>query len=168
MNGKEADMIVRANNEILKTMNFLRGLNDEELTKIGDQCKERSFEAGELCQHEGEPVSNINFIIKGKAGVEFHIPSIAYGSKDIILYTVSTGEIFGWSALIQGTPWSTMRVLEQMDVLYIRASDLMNLCENNYHIGYILMKNLSSLISSRLRRNRIATLNALVAIKGEW
>lgn len=161
-------MVTRTNNELLKTMHFLRGLNDEELTKIGDLCKERSFEAGELCQHEGEPVSTVNFIVKGKAGVEFHIPSIASGSKDIILYTVSAGEIFGWSALIQGTPWSTMRTLDHMDVLYVQANDLMALCENNCHIGYILMKNLSSLISSRLRRNRIATLNALVAIKGEW
>lgn len=161
-------MLVSTSIEALKTIHFLRGLDDEELGKIADLCREGSFAAGELCQKEGEPAGRINFICKGRLGVEFHMPSIAYGSKDIVLYTLCDGDVFGWSALVQGTPWSTLRALEPTEVLYVRAEDLVNLCESDSHIGYILMKNLASLIASRLRRNRMATLNALVAIKGEW
>jgi hypothetical protein len=43
---------------------------------------------------------------------------------------------------------------------------LISLCERDTQIGYILMKNLSILIAVRLKRNRISTLNAIVAIKG--
>ncbi len=161
-------MLVRSKIEDLKGIRFLKGLNDAELSKIGDLCQETSFEIGELCQKEGAPVNRVNFIVRGKLGVEFNMPSIAYGSKDIILYTLDDGDVFGWTSLIQGTPWSTHRALEHTEVLYINAEDLKELCEQDSHIGYILMKNLASLIASRLRRNRMANLNALVAIKGEW
>ena len=82
--------------------------------------------------------------------------------------TLSPGELFGWPALIKGTPWSTLKVIDQTEVFYIDADDLISLCESDYHLGYILMKNLAALISSRLRRNRMSILNCIVAMKGVW
>jgi CRP-like cAMP-binding protein len=151
--------------QTLGNIHFLRGLSDEEMCKISALCKEATLEVGELCQKEGEPVKRVNFVIKGKIGVEFHIPGIAQDTKDIILYTLDEGGVFGWSALIEGIPWSTMRVLEPTTVWWVDAEALLNLCDTDTHIGYILMKNLSSLIASRLRRNRMATLNAIAAIR---
>jgi CRP-like cAMP-binding protein len=55
--------------------------------------------------------------------------------------------------------------LETTTVWSISAQDLLDLCERDNHLGYILMKNLSALVSSRLRRNRMATLNAIAAIR---
>lgn len=161
-------MLVATNIEALKTVYFFRGLNEEELGKISDLCKKDLVAPGELCQKEGLPTSRINFIVKGKVGVEFHLPNIAFGNKDIILYTLNEGDVFGWSSLINVTPWSSLRALEPTEVLYIESEDLLSLCENDSHIGYVLMKNLALLISSRFRRTRMATLNTMVAIKGEW
>lgn len=158
-------MVVITKHETLKSIHFLRGLNDEEIAKILAMCREATFETGELCQKEGEPVKRLNFIVNGKIGVEFHIPGIAYENKDLILYTLSGGGVFGWSALIEGVPWSTMRVLEATTVWWIDAEALLDLCGTDNHIGYILMRNLSSLIASRLKRNRMATLSAIAAIR---
>jgi CRP-like cAMP-binding protein len=158
-------MVVITRHDTLKSMHFLRGLNDEEIAKISGMCREATFEVGELCQKEGEPVKRVNFIVKGKIGVEFHIPGIAYENKDLILYTLGEGGVFGWSALIEGVPWSTMRVLEPTTVWWVDAAALLDLCETDTHIGYIIMRNLSALIASRLKRNRMATLNAIAAIR---
>ena len=161
-------MVVATNTEALKTIHFFHGLDEEELRQVSDLCKRDTLRPGDLCQKEGSPTSRINFIIKGKMGVEFHLPSIAFGSKDIIMYTLNEGDVFGWSALINIDPWSSLRVLEPTDVFYIDSEELLNLCENNNHIGYVLMKNLATLIAARFRRTRMATLNTMVAIKGEW
>lgn len=160
--------MVEVSREALKKNSLFRGLNEEELAQVAKLCAVRTYAVDELCQSEGQPADQVNFITKGRIGVEFHIPNIAYGSKKIILDTLGPGDIFGWSALIKGTPWSTLKAVEPTEVVYVGATELLNLCENNYRIGYLVMKNLSMVITSRLRRNRMATLNAIVAIKGGW
>ena len=160
-------MAVQISTELLKKSTFLRGLNDEDLAQIATICGEQSYGIGELCQKEGQPSSRVNLIIEGRVGTVVRIPNVTYCSSEIILDTLHEGDMFGWSSLIKGTPWSTLRVLEPTRILYLEAEDLVNLCEKNYRIGYILMKNLATLIASRLRRNRMSTLNTIVAIKGE-
>jgi|MudIll2142460700_1097286.scaffolds.fasta_scaffold808779_1 CRP-like cAMP-binding protein len=151
----------------LKKSSFLRGLSDEELEQVARLCSKRAYAIGELCQTEGQSANRVHLILEGRVGTVLHIPNITYCSSEIILDTLHTGDIFGWSALIKGTPWSTLRVIEPTEVVYINADDLTRLCETNTRIGYFVMKNLASLVASRLRRNRMSTLNAIVAIKGE-
>jgi CRP-like cAMP-binding protein len=165
---EEVTMVVENRIETIRRIGFFQGLKESEITQVTDICKERSYKVGELCQMEGQPSNQVHFILSGRVGTVIHIPNVTYISSEIILDTLHNGDAFGWSSLIQGTPWSTLRVLEPTNVLYVTSSDLISLCEKNSRIGYILMRNLSSLIASRLRRNRMSILNAIVAIRGEW
>ena len=160
-------MVVANRTEAILRIGFFKGLSESEINQVTDICRERSFNTGELCQVEGQAANRVNFILSGRVGTVIHIPNVNYISSEIILDTLHDGEAFGWSSLIQGTPWSTLRVLEPADVLYVNSEDLISLCQRNTHIGYILMRNLSALIASRLRRNRMSILNAIVAIRGE-
>ena len=161
-------MVIENRTEAIRKIGFFRGLEESEINQVTDICKERSFEAGELCQTEGKPTNQVHFILSGRVGTVIHIPNVTYISSETILDTLHDGDAFGWSSLIQGTPWSTLRALEPTHVLSVNSRDLIDLCEKNSRIGYILMRNLSSLIASRLRRNRMSILNAVVAIRGEW
>jgi CRP-like cAMP-binding protein len=161
-------MAIANRTEATRRIGFFQGLDESEIALVTDICKERSYGVGELCQIEGQPANQVHFILSGRVGTVVHIPNVTYISSEIILDTLHDGDAFGWSSLIQGTPWSTLRVLEPTDALYVNSNDLIKLCEKNSHIGYILMRNLSSLIASRLRRNRTSILNAIVAIRGDW
>ncbi len=159
-------MVTQTVSEVLKHYSFFRGLDDEELEQVADISRRRSLTVGELCQTEGQAADHISVIAEGRVGTVVRIPNITYNNAEIILDTLRPGDLFGWSALIKGTPWSTLRVLEPTEVIQIEAEVLLDLCERYPHIGFVVMKNLSSLIASRLRRNRISTLNTIVAIKG--
>jgi CRP-like cAMP-binding protein len=161
-------MIVQNKTEAIKAIRFFRGLTDEELDQIANLCGETSFAEGEICQTEGLASNRVNLILKGRVGTVIRIPNITSIGSEIILDVLRENDMFGWSSLIKGTPWSTLKTLEPVEVMYINAEDLLDLCERNSRIGYIVMRNLSSLIASRLRRNRMSMLNAIVAIKGEW
>lgn len=161
-------MEVRKGVEALKETRFFKGLDDGELAQLASICHERSYAAGEICQAEGQTSNSVQVIVKGRLGAILCLPNVTYCSNEIILETLNKGDLFGWSALIKATPWSTLRVLDEADVLHIEADDFANLCESNNHMGYVLMKNLSILIASRLRKNRMSILNAFVAMKGEW
>ena len=150
----------------LDKMAFLNGLNRQELVQVASLCTKYSYPKGEICQTEGQPSDRIDLIVKGKVGVVNRITSI-YSSAEIITDIFTDGEVFGWSALLHGAPWSTLRAVEPTEVLHIKVHDLVNLCETNHDIGYILMRNLASLISSRYRRNRMKLLNTIVSLKSE-
>jgi CRP/FNR family transcriptional regulator, cyclic AMP receptor protein len=153
--------------EEMKVVQLFRGMSESEITEVAELCNEKRYEIGEFTQKEGENSSEVHFILRGRVGTVVRIPNINYTSSEIMLDTLTVGDCFGWSALIKGTPWSTLKAIEPTTVMYAKAEDLIKLCEKNNHLGFLLMKNLASLISSRLRRNRMSTLNALVAIKGE-
>jgi CRP/FNR family transcriptional regulator, cyclic AMP receptor protein len=161
-------MEVQTKNQEIGKINFFHGLTDTEIAQVAELCQERSYAVGELCQIEGKSSNQVHIITQGRVGTVVRIPNVTFMNSEIILDVLHDGDVFGWSALIQSTPWSTLRALDPTTVLYINADELMNLCETNNHIGFIIMKHLSSLIASRLRRNRMSILNAIVAIRGDW
>jgi CRP-like cAMP-binding protein len=160
-------MLVLTRNEEFRKIHFFRGMDEEELSQLASLCTQSTFAVGELVQKKNEPANRVNFIIGGKVGAIARMPGTGYGRAEMVIDTLNVGDAFGWSSLIYGTPWSTLRVLEPTTVLSANASDILQLCESNCRLGYILMKNLSALVSSRLRRNRISTLNTIAAIRGE-
>jgi CRP/FNR family transcriptional regulator, cyclic AMP receptor protein len=160
-------MVVQVGNETLRSVRFLNGLNDAELSSVANICGKRSFAAGDLCQVEGVVSNQISLIISGRVGTVIRLPNVIHCSSEIILDTQREGDAFGWSSLIKGTPMSTLKALEPTEILYMDSNDLLELCQSNDHLGYIVMKNLASLIASKLRRNRMSMLNAIVAFRGE-
>jgi len=159
--------MIAATDEAVKKINFFHNLSDEEIAKVLGIGEERKFEVGDLCQTEGQSSNCMYLILEGRIGTVIHIPNVTYLSSEIIMDTLREGDAFGWSSLMKGTPWSTLRVLEPTRTLCLKADELLELCEKDNHIGFILMKNLASLISGRLRRNRVTTLNTILAMKGD-
>jgi CRP/FNR family transcriptional regulator, cyclic AMP receptor protein len=159
-------MVVQTKNDILKKFNFFRGLDESELNMVGTLFRERSYNPGDICQIEGQSDNQVHFILKGKVGAVVHIPNTQNNKTEIILDTLGPGEVFGWSALLKGSPWSTLKAIEPTEVMYVDAEELINLFEQDTNLGYIMMRNLAILVSTRLRRNRMSTLNAVVAMKG--
>jgi CRP-like cAMP-binding protein len=144
-------------------------LTDQELDEVAKICDETSFSEGQICQAEGQAPNRVHLILKGKVGSVARIPNINSPASEIIVEVFQEGDVFGWSSLIKGTTsWPALRALEPVGALYVNAEDLLNLCERNSRIGHIIMRNLSSLIALRLKRNRMSMLNAIAAIKGEW
>jgi signal-transduction protein with cAMP-binding, CBS, and nucleotidyltransferase domain len=159
-------MVTQKDSRSLSKIILFNGLNEGELTQIANLCARRSYKVGEICQEDGKSENRVHFIIKGMAGVTVRFRNVSSGSSDIIMENLAVGESFGWSTLINRVPWSTLIVLEEMDVIFLETKDLLGLCEDNKNIGYIVMKNLANLIATKFKQNRMAVLNAIVALKG--
>ena len=156
-------MVAKCSIEVLKKVNLFSGLTDKELEEVAKLCHEHSLKAGELCVAEGEKTDYVHFVKKGKVAVEFHVTHLPRGGK-VIVDTLGEGEVFAWSALVAGTLTASVMAVEPTEVLYIDAADLLALCEKDNHVGYVIMKNLTSVISSRLTNSRLQLLNAIAAI----
>ena len=84
-----------------------------------------------------------------------HLRSDLEPNGDVTIEEVTPGRIFGWSALVRQRRFTaSVRALEKARVIAIANADLNALFEEDSHIGFVVMKRLADVISSRLRRTR--------------
>ena len=139
--------------QVLKDFGLFNGLDDSELTKIAEFCHERSRKAGTICYIQGRNATDVHLCHRGK--VDIIIQLYEPWGMEVKVHTTKEGEVFGWSALIEPhTYTSSAMCAGNVEELYIKGSDLLDLFEQNHHMGYVVMRNLSAIISSRLTTDR--------------
>ena len=148
--------------QILKGFGVFKGLDDSELSKLVELCRERTFGEGAFCFHQGKRAMELHLCRSGKVDivVELSQPS---GIVEVTVHTVEPGEVFGWSAVVEPHIYTgSARCTERTVDICIKGSNLTDLFEQNPRMGYIIMRNLSSAVSSRLADTR-QKLTALMA-----
>ena len=139
--------------QALKTFGLFNGLDDSELAKIAEFCHERNLESGTLCFIQGSNATDVNLCDSG--AVYIIIQLYEPWGTEVKVHTTTEGEVFGWSALLEShTYTSSAKCVGRVKEVYIRGSDLLYLFEQNLHMGYVVMRNLSAIISSRLTEDR--------------
>ena len=141
--------------DALKQCELFADLNDEELDKITQICCEEIHEPQEVIFGECDIAEKIYILQEGRVAVQMHLRSDLEPNGDVTIQEVSPGRIFGWSALVRQRRFTaSVRALEKVKVIAINSADLNALFEENSHIGFVVMKRLADVISSRLRRTR--------------
>lgn len=152
----------------LKKAGLFQGMTGPELQRLAELCRECSYDRGELSVKQGEGQDTIHIISKGRMGVETQLPSAPRDNNKIVVEAMGSGEVYPWAALMKKTASATVRAMEPTKELQVNVTALMDLCEEDHHIGYVVMKNLASIISSRLTRHRLALLSAVSGIGEGW
>jgi CRP-like cAMP-binding protein len=138
---------------ILQDVELFNGLTKAELTEIALICREKRIASGEVITIQGKPGDEMYIITEGFVQV-----SIRKGSKERTIVNLGTGQIFGEMALVDKGPRSaTVKAISDPTVVQImHASDFDHICNQNNHIGYIVMRNLASDISFKLRHRNLS------------
>lgn len=142
--------------EVLKGFNLFAGLDETELSQIAKLCQERTYEEDAIIFTAGGWATDIYLLKSGKVAIQIEL--VIYDLEiRAVVYTVGKGEIFGWSALVPPHRLTaSARCQEKADIITINGADLMELLQKNSSIGYVVMKNLSQVISSRLASTTMA------------
>jgi len=139
--------------QVLKEFNIFKDLDDSELEKIAELCNEKTFDEGAVCFTQNWRANDLHLCRSGQ--VNIIVKLFEPWSREITIYKSGAGEVFGWSALAEPYIYtSSAKCAERTEEIYIRGSDLMQLFEQYPRIGYIVMRNLSAIISSRLTETR--------------
>ncbi len=142
--------------EILKGFNLFQGLSEKQLEEISKLCREKTYDEGSVIFTIGGFATDVYLLKTGKIDIQIEFKIYDYEILATI-YTVSKGEIFGWSALVPPHRLTaSARCKEKAEVIMMNGKDLMDFLEKNRDIGYLVMKNLNSIISSRLSSTTIA------------
>ena len=134
----------------LKQFDLFVGLDDSELGLIAGLCSRRTCETAAEIFSPGAPAGDI-FLLEGKNdAVQIEISVVENGPRTVI-HTLQKGEVFGWAALVpphQRT--ATARCVENASLIAVDGKGLMALLEKNQHMGFVVMRNLSAILSTRL------------------
>ncbi len=140
--------------QVLKGFSVFKGLDDGELSKLVELCRERTFKKGSFCFHQDKRAMELHLCRSGKVDIVVEL-SKPTGIVEVTVHTVDEGEVFGWSAVVgPHTYTASAKCTEKTEDICIKGSDLIKLFEQSPRIGYIVMRNLNSAVSSRLADTR--------------
>jgi CRP-like cAMP-binding protein len=111
----------------------------------------KSFEAGQIIFHEGDPARECYLICKGKVAIE----TAMMGCGGIQIETLGEGEVLGWSWLLP--PYElhySARAMEPTQAIALDGKALRGRCEQDHDLGYELMKRFAVVIARRLAATR--------------
>jgi CRP/FNR family cyclic AMP-dependent transcriptional regulator len=141
---------------ILRELRFLHGVSDEHLEQIAEVARLVKYAKGDTIFREGEPYANVYLIVDGEVSLEICAPG--RGCQRIL--TVGTGELLGWSPLLEQTHATvTARTLTPVSAVAINGGQMLTLCEHNPTLGYEFMRHTALAMAQRISATRVQLLN---------
>jgi CRP-like cAMP-binding protein len=130
------------------------GLTDDQLGSVAELATERSLEAGEVLCRQGEVGGELFIVLEGHLSVET--------SEGERLADVGPNSVVGEMGLVDARPRSaTVVASEKSRVAVIRSSDLREEMVTDGHLGFLVLCNITRVLSDRLR-HADAKLDALM------
>ncbi len=140
---------------LLKRVQLFASLNANELEQLAAICTEKIIQPGELVIEQN--TTGKEMYIVGSGAVEVYIQGLSDARSLVVL---GKGQVIGEMALIdQGYRSASVRATKEGTVLYlVEGEKFNNLCNQNNHIGFIVMRNLAIDIAFKLRHRNLAEL----------
>jgi CRP/FNR family cyclic AMP-dependent transcriptional regulator len=133
---------------LLKKSAIFADLDEAELERVAEVCREQRFQGAETVFKEGEPGNRLYIIAEGEVRVSRNVP----GSGEEALAVLKTGSVFGEMAIFDRSERSTDAIANVDSVLItISRSDFELLLDFNRDIAYKVLWAVVRLLSARLR-----------------
>ena len=141
--------------DFLSQVTLFDGLTREELLGLDHLAEDVRYEKGAVVIEQGGKDRDVYLVIDGSAEVEIELQLDDQKSKH--LATFKPGDFFGEVALVDREPRSaTVRAGDEgLTVLRIPYSKLETIMDRNHHIGYVVLKHISSALCERIRATNV-------------
>lgn len=140
---------------ILKSVELFDGATPDELQSVAAICSERSFSKDETITRQGQPGNELFIVCEGFVEI---LRGTEDGSRDPrTIVSLGEGQIFGEMALVDRGPRSaTVRAAsDPTTTLLIHRDDFERICDQDYHLGYVVMRNIAADLSFKLRHQHL-------------
>lgn len=148
----------------IKNIPWFFELKPESVQRLTSIAEIRTFDANEVIFAEGEQHPFLYVVLEGKVCLESFVP----GRGSLPIFTAESLDVIGWSSMtpVVRQKTSTARALEPVTMLAFGAEDLMELCETDCDLGFIIMRRLSNVVASRFLTHRLHLLE-LISCQGD-
>jgi CRP-like cAMP-binding protein len=133
----------------LKQSRIFEGLSEDELQKITEISQVAKFKKGVKIFEIGDAAEHLFIVKEGEVELRFQV-TYQNISHDVCMERKCRGEPLGWSALTEPYKYTlSAHSATDSELLQMGHNELIELCESNNHLGYVLMRNIARLIARR-------------------
>ena len=128
---------------------LLKGLATEEATAFLDRCRQYTYVDGTNLFKEQTEATRLYLIVEGGIDLRFEMPFREIPSSTIT--SSGPGDAIGWSAIVPPHLYRLSGYCRgRTVVLEIDREMLQEIFESNYHLAFIVMRNIAELAGARL------------------
>ena len=152
---------------ILQQVDIFEDLSPEQLGFVDKICIEKNYNQGELVFEENSPSREFYIIVDGEVEIQVDPDTIGDGSNSYQPTTIATlrrGQSFGEVAIIDPGVRSASAKCgsETCRLLMINREDFLLLLENDYKMGFIVMRNFAADLSLKIRQTNLMIRESLM------
>ncbi|HEY6166483.1 MAG TPA: cyclic nucleotide-binding domain-containing protein, partial [Verrucomicrobiae bacterium] len=137
--------------DLIATHPFARGLTRAQIEKIADFAMETEFARDEVIFREGDPANRFYLLREGSVALESYVQDKGQMPVQIL----GPGEVLGWSWLFPPYYWHfDARAIQPVKAIFLYGTPLRERCEEDYALGYQLLKRMSAIVVNRLQVTR--------------
>ena len=137
--------------ELLPNIPLFENLDTAQIALLKPLFEQFIRPANTTIFEQGETASYLYLLIKGEVIIRFK----PYDTPPITLTRLRAGDVFGWSAVLGSTHYTSSLVSEtEIETIRIRGSHLLALVRDHPETGKIIMDRLANVVSSRWKNAR--------------
>ena len=132
--------------DMLRGIDIFDGLTAGELKYISEICRIVKLKRGARILTRGDIAKDLYVVKSGKVNLCLQVP-VLLADKEIVVDIKSVGDVFGWSALVEPHELTLSAYCDEgCELIQMRGKEILSLCANKHHLGYILFGNLAKII----------------------
>jgi len=140
---------------ILREVDIFQDLSASQLEGVARICEERVCQIGAVIFEENTASDELYIIADGKVDIQVDpsILGISTQAGPTTITTLRRGQVFGEVALVdQGLRSASAKcAANNTKLLVINRDDLIALCDQDFQMGYVLMRNIAADLSFKIR-----------------
>ena len=146
--------------EALKSIQILDGLEKEQYEMLLPHTEIVEKKEGENLFSVGDEATCVFFLLEGKLSIQVKLSSRPETVGIVVLQNF--GQMVGWSGLIGGSYYTAAGLcLADSKLLCVNGIELMKVLEHNPCTGFAVMREISKVISSRIRNLQSVVLKTI-------
>ena len=156
----------------LDKFSIFKGLSSVQISKFESTITLKKIHTDDVIIKEGDAGDSIIFLLKGE--VKISKPMTLYTSgndfddreKEMIVLDASANPFFGDYALFTEDNKRTANIIAKSDgeIGVLMTKDLFKICESDYQLGYLVIKNLTQNITNQVVKQSNDILKLTTAI----
>jgi CRP/FNR family transcriptional regulator, cyclic AMP receptor protein len=142
--------------EELSRLPIAQELGRTRLERVAEVGHLEEYDVGRLLFREGDPSDNPRLVISGLVSLLVNVPH----QGEIIVGTVSDGELLGWSALLPNHRWrSSARTARTTRCIVFDGAALREMMDVDHELGYQILRLAFRVATGRLGDQFLQTLD---------
>ncbi|GIV95458.1 MAG: cyclic nucleotide-binding protein [Herpetosiphonaceae bacterium] len=153
---------------LLEQVDIFADLGPEQLARIAHICSKRRYTKGEIIFEENSSSDELYIILRGEVEILVDPSTVLAPDEQPqelrVVTRLRRGQSFGEVALVDGgiRSASARCATSVCQVLVIKRNDVLKLCQEDYEMGFLLMRNLAADLALKIRQTDLLVRQGLV------